>query len=539
MISISGLCKNYGPQVLFQDAGFQIYAGEKIGLVGPNGVGKTTIFRILVGQDSYDKGQVSIPEKVRMSYFSQNVGEMKGNTALQEVLEGNKRAFELATKMSGIETQLEDPSLDPDEMDKILGHLGEYQEEFEKIGGYDIESNAEEILTGLGIAPSDHKKKTEEFSGGWKMRIALAKVLVSKPDLILMDEPTNYLDLETIIWLEEWLKNFKGAVLLTTHDREFMTNIAKKIVEVGNQTLTTYTGNYDFYLREREIRKKQLEAAYRRQQDMLAKEEDFIARFAARASHAAQVQSRVKKIDKIERVELPVEERTIDFEFPVPPRGSNDVVVMKDLGKKWLKPDGSDHWVFRNLTCQINRLDKVAVVGVNGAGKSTLLKVITGMTEPSEGIVNIGPSCVVGYFGQFTLEVLSPEATPVDEIRAKLTHVSDGYIRNLLAAFLFQGDDVFKKIKVLSGGEKARLVLAILFGMNCNVLILDEPTNHLDLKSREVLLNNLKQYEGTVMFVSHDRFFLNELATRVLEVDQSGVTMYNGPYSYYHEKTAH
>ena len=539
MISISGLCKNYGPQVLFQDAGFQIYAGEKIGLVGPNGVGKTTIFRILVGQDSYDKGQVSIPEKVRMSYFSQNVGEMKGNTALQEVLEGNKRAFELATKMSEIETKLEDPSLDPDEMDKILGHLGEYQEEFEKIGGYDIESNAEEILTGLGIAPSDHKKKTEEFSGGWKMRIALAKVLVSKPDLILMDEPTNYLDLETIIWLEEWLKNFKGAVLLTTHDREFMTNIAKKIVEVGNQTLTTYTGNYDFYLREREIRKKQLEAAYRRQQDMLAKEEEFIARFAARASHAAQVQSRVKKIDKIERVELPIEERTIDFEFPVPPRGSNDVVVMKDLGKKWLKPDGSDHWVFRNLTCQINRLDKVAVVGVNGAGKSTLLKVITGMTEPTEGIVNIGPSCVVGYFGQFTLEVLSPESTPVDEVRAKLTHVSDGYIRNLLAAFLFQGDDVFKKIKVLSGGEKARLVLAILFGMNCNVLILDEPTNHLDLKSREVLLNNLKQYEGTVMFVSHDRFFLNELATRVLEVDQSGVTMYNGPYSYYHEKTAH
>ncbi len=539
MISISNATKHFGNQLLYKNASFQIYAGEKVGLVGSNGSGKTTIFRILNGTESLEEGTVTIPEKVRMAYFSQNVGEMKGKTAMAEVLEGNKRAFELSGKMKELEIKLEDAGkMDADEMQKILDQLGEFQEEFEKIGGYDLESSASEILTGLGIPPTDHTKKTEEFSGGWKMRIALAKVLIAKPDLILMDEPTNYLDLETIEWLEQWLKVFKGAILLTTHDRVFMNNIIKKIVEIANGTITTYSGNYDYYLKERDIRRTQLEAAHSRQQDMLAKEEEFIARFAARASHAAQVQSRVKKLDKIDRVELPPEEKAIDFEFPTPPRGGNDVVVMKDLGKVW-KKNNQEHPVFKNLTAQINRLDKVAVVGVNGAGKSTLLKVLIGMTDATSGQAIVGPSVKIGYFGQFTLEVLKPELTVFDEVRSRLQLASDGFIRNLLAAFLFRGDDVFKKVKFLSGGEKSRLILAGLIAENNNLLVLDEPTNHLDLRSREVLLEALQKYQGTVIFVSHDRFFLNSLASRVIEVSKGGVRNYDGPYSFYLEKTGH
>lgn len=535
MISINNVTKTIGGQTLYRKASFQVNPGEKVGLVGPNGAGKTTFFRLLIKEESFDEGEIVVPDKVRMAYFSQNVGEMAGKSALEEVMAGNQRARNIGIRLEEIYKELEDPKGD---METLLNEMGELQTEFDKLGGHDLENNAQEILTGLGIEPSDHYKKTEQFSGGWKMRIALAKVLIAKPDLILMDEPTNYLDLETIEWLEVWLKNFEGAVLLTTHDREFMNRVVKKVIEVANQTVTTYSGNYDYYLTEREIRRKQLEAAFSRQQDMLAKEEEFIARFAARASHAAQVQSRVKKLEKIERVELPPEEKTIDFVFPTPPRGGNDVVVMKDLGRCFDK-EGKEHWVFRHLSEQVDRLDKVAVVGVNGAGKSTLLKTMAGLIETSEGESIIGPSIKTGYFGQYTLEVLKPESSVFDEVRSGLSEASDGFIRNLLAAFLFRGDDVHKKVKFLSGGEKARLVLAVLLSQNNNLLVLDEPTNHLDISSREVLLEALKKYEGTVVFVSHDRFFLRQLANRVLHVDRQKVISYKGNYDYYLEKIGH
>ena len=320
---------------------------------------------------------------------------------------------------------------------------------------------------------------------------------------------------------------------MTSHDRDFLNGLVNRIIEVRDRTITTYTGNYDYYEKEREIRKEQRIAQFERQQDMLKKEEEFIAKFAARASHAAQVQSRVKKLDKIERVELPAEEDVMNFSFPTPPRGSNDVVVMKNLGKKWLKDDGTEHLVFSGLLATINRLDKVAVVGVNGAGKSTLLKVICNLTNSSAGEVALGPSINVGYFSQYSLDLLNPESTILDEIAGRLKHVSNGYIRNLLAAFLFRGDDVEKKIKVLSGGEKSRVVLATLLSQNFNLLVLDEPTNHLDLASREVLLEALKAYEGTVLFVSHDRHFLHELSNRVLEVDKGGIQSFTGNYHYY------
>lgn len=536
MLNIANISKLQGGETLFSKVNFQINPGEKVGLVGANGSGKSTLFRMIIGEDRPDEGQISIPDKLRVSYFSQNVGEMKGRTALNEVVEGDASISEMKVKLRGFEEQLCDPNLDPDEMTKVLNRMGEVQTLFEKVGGYDLETRAEEILTGLGILPEDHHKKVEDFSGGWKMRIALAKVLVINPDLIIMDEPTNYLDMETILWIEEWLQNFKGAVFMTTHDRDFMNNVCKKIVDISNKKITTYTGNYDFYMKESKIRLEQLKSEYKRQRDMLQKEEEFIAKFKARASHAAQVQSRIKKIEKIDRVELPPEEESISFTFPNPPRGSDDVVIIKDLSKNWVNSNNEDMNIFSGLTSTITRLQKIAVVGVNGAGKSTLLKCICKQTEPTSGEVSLGPSINLGYFSQFSLDVLKPELTVLEELQGSLGQASDGYLRNVLAAFLFRGDDVHKKIKYLSGGEKSRLVLAVIFSKNNNLLVLDEPTNHLDIASRELLMSALKDYEGTVIFVSHDRHFLHELTDQVLEVDKGGVQLYPGNYKYYLDK---
>jgi ATP-binding cassette subfamily F protein 3 len=535
MISFNNVTKNYGGQVLYENASFILRPGDKVGLVGPNGAGKTTVFRVLMKEEGFDGGSITVPEKIRVAYFSQNIGEMKGRTVIEEVMSGSAKASELAREMRLIETKLEQ-DLDPDEMEKVLYQLGDYQTEFEKLGGYDLDVRAKEIITGLGVMPYDHDRDVGLFSGGWRMRIALAKVLIQQPDVMLMDEPTNYLDLESIVWLEQWLKDYKGAVLMTSHDRDFMNGIVNRIIEVNNRAITTYTGDYDYYEKEKEIRKVQQVAQYESQQAMLQKEEEFIAKFAARASHAAQVQSRVKKIDKIERVELPPEDVVMDFTFPTPPRGSNDVVIMKSLAKNWTRDDGTLHKVFSELTATVNRLDKIAVVGVNGAGKSTLLKVLCGLTEASGGESSLGPSIQVGYFSQFSLDLLNPNNTVLEEISQRLPNASNGYIRNLLAAFLFRGDDVEKKIKILSGGEKSRVVLATLMSNNNNLLILDEPTNHLDLKSREVLLNALKDFEGTVMYVSHDRHFLHGLSNRVFEVDKGGIRVFDSNFHYYTDK---
>jgi ATP-binding cassette subfamily F protein 3 len=414
-----------------------------------------------------------------------------------------------------------------------LEKLGDYQTEFEKLGGYEIEHQAAEVLTGLGIMPDSHARPVESFSGGWKMRIALAKVLAQKPEFILMDEPTNYLDVESIVWLESWLKNFKGAVFMTSHDRDFMNGLVKKIVEVNHRTITVYSGNYDYYEKERDIRREQLIASSERQQAMLQKEEEFIAKFAARASHAAQVQSRVKKLDKIERIEVIAEDQAINFEFPKPPRSGNDVVKMDTVGKIYVSPEGSEKRVFSAVSGVVKRLERVAVVGVNGAGKSTLLKVIAGLTDATEGKAEIGANVHVGYFSQYSMDVLNPQKTVFEEVRDRVKDKSDGYMRNLLAAFLFRGDDVEKKVSVLSGGEKSRLILATILTNPCNLLILDEPTNHLDIKSREVLVEALKAFEGTILIVSHDRHFLKQLTTQVAEVNKGGVTFYPGTYHEY------
>ena len=539
MIHLSSITKQHGSQVLFRDASFQILPGSRTGLVGPNGAGKTTIFRIITGEEEPDSGEMTRARRTTIGYFSQDVGDMSGRTALEEVMAGSEETMRLAAELKEMEAAMCEPQSD-DEMAGLLERYGVAQEEFEHRGGYDLDTRAQTVLTGLGIGPDRFNHPVESFSGGWKMRIALAKILTLKPDVLLLDEPTNHLDVESIVWLEEWLADtFDGALLMTSHDRDFMNRIVTRIVEVANKTVTTYGGNYDFYEREREVRREQLLASHKRQQDMLAKEEEFIARFAARASHAAQVQSRVKKIEKIERIEIPAEERVVRFTFSEPPRSGDDVVVMDDLGKEWPLPDGSVKPVFSGVSGIIKRQSKIAVVGVNGAGKSTFLKVLAGQTEPTSGTVNLGANVELGYFSQHAMEILDPKKTIFETVQEVMPLANRGVLMNLLGAFLFSGDAVDKRIENLSGGEKSRVVLATLLGRPINFLILDEPTNHLDIRSREMLLEALQSFAGTVVLVSHDRHFLRHLVDRVLEVDHGEMRVYEGNYEYYLEKSHH
>ena len=537
MIHLTNISKQHGKQILFNKASLQILPGVRSGLVGPNGAGKSTIFRLITGEEEADKGDIACSKKTVIGHFSQEVGEMSGRSALAETMSAVAEVMTLATEIQEMETAMAQPMPD-DELTALLERYGDAQEEFEHRGGYDLESRAQAVLTGLGIGPEDYNRPVESFSGGWKMRIALAKILTIQPDVLLLDEPTNHLDIESILWLEDWLKNeFKGSVLMTSHDRTFMNSIVSRIIEVANATVTTYGGNFDFYVREREIRREQLQASYRRQQEMLAKEEDFIARFAARVSHAAQVQSRIKKLDKIERIELPPEQKVMRFEFAEPPRSGDDVVAMENLGKTWVLEDGSKKEVFSGVSGMIRRQEKIAVVGVNGAGKSTFLKVITGKTEPTSGTVTLGANVNVGYFSQHSMDILDGARTVFDTVQEAMPQAHIGTVRNLCAAFLFRGDDADKRISQLSGGEKSRVVLATLLARPFNFLVLDEPTNHLDMLSREILLEKLKEFNGTVILVSHDRHFLHSLVDHVMEIDHGSMRIYGGDYNYYLQKS--
>ncbi len=561
MIHLTNISKQHGSQILFQNASLQVLPASRNGLVGPNGAGKSTIFRLITREEEPDKGEISCAKKTVIGYFSQEVGEMAGRPVLAEVMAAAGEVTALGEQMREMEAAMARP-MDDGAMDALLERYGNAVEEFEHRGGYDLEARAQAVLTGLGIGPDAWQQPVESFSGGWKMRIGLAKILTISPDVLLLDEPTNHLDLESIIWLEEWLATeFKGALLMTCHDRDFMNRIVNRIIEVAAQGVTTYSGNYDFYLREREIRREQLLASFRRQQEMLAKEEDFIARFAARVSHAAQVQSRVKKLEKIERIQLPPEQKVFRFEFAEPTRSGDDVVWMDSLAKSWVldgtgvtaghgRPSvagakdgtgataGQEKSVFGGVSGVIRRQEKIAVVGVNGAGKSTFLKVLAGQVEPSGGTLRIGAGVLPGYFSQHSMELLNPELTVFETVQAVIPTGNIGVIRNLCAAFLFQGDDVDKRIANLSGGEKSRVVLATLLAQPLNFLILDEPTNHLDIQSIEVLLEALQKFTGTVILVSHDRRFLRLLVNRVFAIDHGALHIYEGDYSYYLRKSA-
>ena len=538
MISFSNIQKQYGKQLIFVDASFQLNPGEKVGLVGPNGAGKTTLFRMATGEELPDDGEVSVPKKLTIGYFRQDVEEMQGRSVLDEAIAGSGRIGDLHHELESLQRSMEDPE-QADKLDKVLERFGEVQEEYEHLGGYTLEAQAREVLHGLGFKDDQIDGDVGALSGGWKMRVALARVLLGRPNVLLMDEPTNHLDLESIIWLEQFLKAFEGTLLMTSHDREFMNRLVTKIAEIDGGEIIVYSGNYDFYERERAIREANQAAAFSRQQSMLAKEQRFIERFKTHAAKAAQVQSRIKALDKIEKIELPKKRQVVKFDFREPPRSGDQVAVVENISKSY-----GPRVIYDGFSMHIRRGERWAVMGRNGAGKSTLLKMIAGASEPDSGSVRLGASLNMGYFSQQSLDVLDPNLTVIEQLQQDFPKDGIGSLRSLAGAFQFSGDDVDKKIRSLSGGEKSRLVIARMLFNPPNFLVLDEPTNHLDLATKEMLVVALKQFEGTMIFVSHDRMFLRGLGSRVLELGGETGTereprVYPGSYVEYVQALGH
>jgi ATPase subunit of ABC transporter with duplicated ATPase domains len=531
MIRLDNVSKQVGHQILFIEASAALQKGEKIGLVGPNGAGKTTLFRMIAGEEQPDEGQVSTDRGITIGYFSQDVGEMAGRSAVAEMMDGAGPVSVVAAELKLLETAMADPEQEA-EMEDIIARYGEAQARFEELDGYALEGRAREALSGLGFSQEMMDGDVGALSGGWKMRVALARILLMRPDVMLLDEPSNHLDLESLIWLEQFLRGYEGALLMTSHDREFMNRIANKIVEIDGGSLTTYSGNYEFYEGQRALNEKQQQAQFERQQAMLAKEIKFIERFKARASHAAQVQSRVKKLEKIERVEPPKRRQTVAFDFLPAPRSGEDVASLKNVHKGY----GSRR-IYAGLDFMIRRRERWCVMGVNGAGKSTLLKLIAGSTEPDNGTVAIGGSVKMGYFAQHAMDLLDGERTVFQSLEDSFPQAGQGSLRALAGCFGFSGDDVEKRCRVLSGGEKARLVMAKMLFDPPNFLVLDEPTNHLDMATKEMLINALSEFEGTMLFVSHDRHFLAALSNRVLELTPDGIHQYGGGYTEYVART--
>jgi ATPase subunit of ABC transporter with duplicated ATPase domains len=536
VIAFSNVSKQYGKQILFVDASFQINPGEKVGLVGPNGAGKTTLFRMIVGEEGPDEGEVTVPKKLTVGYFRQDVEEMSGRSVLDEAIAGSGRLGDLHHELEALQHAM---SSGDGDMDRILERFGEVQEDYEHLGGYALEGQAREVLHGLGFDDERIDGDVGALSGGWKMRVAMARVLLGRPDVLLMDEPTNHLDIESIIWLEAFLASRAGALFMTSHDRDFMNRVVTKIAEIDGGEVTLYSGNYDFYERERALREANREAAYARQQAMLAKEQRFIERFQTHAAKAAQVQSRIKALDKIERIELPKKRRVVQFDFRKPPRSGDQVVVLEAVRKAYGR-----RVIYDGLSLTIRRGERWAVMGRNGAGKTTLLKLVAGVLAPDAGEVRLGASLKLGYFAQQSLELLDGDLTIIEQLQQDFPHDGIGVLRTLAGAFQFSGDEVDKKIRALSGGEKTRLVLARMLYNPPNFLVLDEPTNHLDLATKEMLVAALTPFEGTMLFVSHDRGFLRGLSTRVLELGgESGTDAaphaYPGSYVEYVARSGH
>ena len=531
MIRLDSIAKQHGHQILFLDASCAIHRGEHVGLVGPNGAGKSTLFRLITKEEQPDEGQVSVDRGVTIGYFSQDVGEMKGKPVVAETMDGAGPVSQVAAELKELEHALGDPA-QADNLDKLLERFGNVQARFEELGGYALEARAREILAGLGFSQERMDQDVGELSGGWKMRVALARILLMRPDALLLDEPSNHLDLESLIWLENFLKGFEGAILLTSHDREFMNRVVGKIIEIDAGELTSYSGDYEYYLAQRALADKQKEAQYSRQQAMLKKEIAFIERFKARASHAAQVQSRIKKLDKIEKVEPPKVRTKVEFDFRAPPRSGEDVARLAQVDKAY-----GSQIIYKEFDFLVRRGERWCVLGVNGAGKSTLLKLVVGASSPDHGEAVMGGSVRLGYFAQHAMDLLDPALTVQETLHSRFPLSSIGSLKTLAGCFGFSGDETEKNVRVLSGGEKARLVLALMLFDPPNFLVLDEPTNHLDIATKEMLINALAKFEGTMLFVSHDRHFLAELSNRVLELTPQGPHVYGGGYTEYVART--
>jgi ATPase subunit of ABC transporter with duplicated ATPase domains len=533
VIRLDSISKQHGKQILFMEASAAVNRGEKVGLVGPNGAGKTTVFRMIMKEELPDSGQVSIDRGVNIGYFSQDVGEMSGRTVVEETMAGAGPVSDIAHELHELEHALGDPAR-ADELDKLVERFGEVQARFEELGGYGLESRAREILAGLGFSQERMDADVGALSGGWKMRVALARILLMRPDALLLDEPTNHLDLESILWLEGYLRDFPGALVMTSHDREFMNRIVSKILEIDGGELATYTGNYDYYETQRALEQVQQEAQFARQQAMLAKEMRFIERFKAQAAKASQVQSRVKKLDKIEKLEPPRTRKTLSFDFRPAPRSGEDVAKLVGVKKAY-----GANVVYDGLDLLIRRRERWCVMGANGAGKSTLLKIIAGESSVDSGDVTVGASVKMGYFAQHAMDVLDPTQTVWEQLTGAFPLASIGSLRSLAGAFGFSGDDIDKPVRILSGGEKARVVLARMLYDPPNFLVLDEPTNHLDMATKDMLVTCLKDFDGTMLFVSHDRRFLGALSNRVLELTPQGPHVYGGGYTEYVAQSGH
>nr|WP_294914632.1 ABC-F family ATP-binding cassette domain-containing protein [uncultured Neokomagataea sp.] len=531
MIRLDNISKRNGHRVIFIEASAALLKGEKIGLVGPNGAGKSTLFRLITGQEAPDDGLVLVDRGVSIGFFNQDVGEMQGRSAVAEVMDGAGPVAETGTELAALEAALADPER-MDELEAILERFGEVQARFEELGGYALDGRAREILHGLGFSQEMMDGDVGRLSGGWKMRVALARILLMKPDVMLLDEPSNHLDLESLIWLEKFLSGYDGALLMTSHDRAFMNRIINKVIEIDGGALNSFSGDYEFYEQQRAQNEKQQQAQFERQQAMLAKEIAFIERFKARASHAAQVQSRVKKLDKIDRVEPPKRRQALSFAFRPAPRSGDAVATLRGVDKSYGK-----RVIYQGLDVLIRRQERICVLGVNGAGKSTLLKLAAGTMEPDAGTVSLGGGVKLGYFAQHAMDLLDGSSTVFEVLENAFPQAGQGALRSLAGGFGFSGDDVDKVCSVLSGGEKARLVMALMLYDPPNFLVLDEPTNHLDIATKEMLINALKDYEGTMLFVSHDRHFLAALSNRVLEVTPDGLHRYEGGYSEYVART--
>ncbi len=533
MIRLDNITKQNGTRLVFIEASAALQKGEKIGLVGPNGAGKTTLFRLITSQEEADEGQVLVDRGVTIGFFSQDVGEMAGRSAAAEVMEGAGAVSEVAAELAQLEAAMADPD-QADNLDAIIERFGEVQARFEELDGYALDGRAREVLDSLGFTQEMMDGDVGKLSGGWKMRVALGRILLMRPDVMLLDEPSNHLDLESLIWLEQFLAGYDGALLMTSHDREFMNRVINKVIEIDGGNLTGFSGDYEFYEKQRALNEKHQQAQFERQQAMLSKEINFIERFKARASHAAQVQSRVKKLEKIDRVEPPKRRQSVSFDFAPAPRSGDDVANLRGVHKSY-----GNRVIYEGLDLLVRRRERCCVLGVNGAGKSTLLKLVVGTTEPDSGSVTLGGSVKMGYFAQHAMDLLDGERTVFETLSDTFPLAGQGSLRSLAGAFGFSGDEVEKRCRVLSGGEKARLVMALMLYDPPNFLVLDEPTNHLDMATKEMLIAALAQFEGTMLFVSHDRHFLAALSNRVLELTPDGIHQYGGGYTEYVARTGH